>query len=423
MKLMHAAVWRLSLVMAVVLTVWAFCFYAAMMEEVDDETDDALEDFAELVIIRSLRGEHVPSAPTGSNNQYYQREVSAEYAASHYPIVYEDREVYIKEKGETEPARVLTYIYRRDDGRYMELKVSAPHIDKEDLRHAIFFWSVFLYAALLVVLIVLNLWIFRRNIRPLYVLLDWLKRSRLGAHNGKLDNPTNIYEFRLLNEAVRRYSERSERVYEQQKQFIGNASHEMQTPLAVCMNRIDMLVDEEGLSEQQLGELLKVRRTLEGLTRLNRSLLLLYKIDNGQFPETVRVSFNDLLWHYLQDYQTAYAWQHVRVDVQESGVFSVEMNEALAVTLLTNLLKNAYVHNVRDGEIAITLSADALRVANTSDEGPLDASLIFRRFYHSRRKEGSSGLGLPLVQAICRQYGLSVSYAYEAGRHVFEVRR
>lgn len=216
MKLLHVAVWRLSLVMAVVLSVWAFSFYAAMMEEVDDETDDALEDFAELVIIRSLRGEYVPTAPTGSNNQYFQREVSPEYAAAHNTIDYEDREVFIKEKGETEPARVLTYIYRTDDGKYMELEVSAPHIDKEDLRRAIFYWSVFLYAALLVVLVVLNVWIFRRNIRPLYVLLDWLKRYRLGARNEPLVNPTRISEFRQLNEAARRYSERSEQIYEQQ---------------------------------------------------------------------------------------------------------------------------------------------------------------------------------------------------------------
>jgi len=423
MKLLHVAVWRLSLVMAVVLSVWAFSFYAAMMEEVDDETDDALEDFAELVIIRSLRGEYVPTAPTGSNNQYFQREVSPEYAAAHNTIDYEDREVFIKEKGETEPARVLTYIYRTDDGKYMELEVSAPHIDKEDLRRAIFYWSVFLYAALLVVLVVLNVWIFRRNIRPLYVLLDWLKRYRLGARNEPLVNPTRISEFRQLNEAARRYSERSEQIYEQQKQFIGNASHEMQTPLAVCLNRLDLLVDDEALSERQLGEILKVRRTLDNLTRLNRSLLLLCKIDNGQFPESTRVSFNALFNHYLPDYQTAYAYLHIGVRLHESGVFETDMNESLAATLLTNLLKNAYVHNVRGGEIEINVTPASVRIANTSDEGALDPSLIFMRFHHSRRKEGSTGLGLSLVRAICRQYSLTVTYAYEDGRHVFEVKR
>ena len=363
MKLLHVAVWRLSLVMAVVLSVWAFSFYAAMMEEVDDE--------------------HVPTAPTGSNNQYFQREVSPEYAAAHNAIDYEDREVFIKEKGETEPARVLTYIYRTDDGKYMELEVSAPHIDKEDLRRAIFYWSVFLYAALLVVLVVLNVWIFRRNIRPLYVLLDWLKRYRLGARNEPLVNPTRISEFRQLNEAARRYSERSEQIYEQQKQFIGNASHEMQTPLAVCLNRLDLLVDDEALSERQLG----------------------------------------LLNHYLPDYQTAYAHLHIGVRLHESGVFETDMNESLAAMLLTNLLKNAYVHNVRGGEIEINVTSTAVRISNMSDEGALDPSLIFMRFHHSRRREGSTGLGLSLVRAICRQYGLTVSYAYEGGRHVFEVRR
>ena len=420
MKLLHVAVWRLSLVMAVVLSVWAFSFYAAMMEEVDDETDDALEDFAELVIIRSLRGEHVPTAPTGSNNQYFQREVSPEYAAAHNAIDYEDREVFIKEKGETEPARVLTYIYRTDDGRYMELEVSAPHIDKEDLRRAIFYWSVFLYAALLVVLVVLNVWIFRRNIRPLYVLLDWLKRYRLGARNEPLVNPTKISEFRQLNEAARRYSERSEEVYEQQKQFIGNASHEMQTPLAICRNRLEMLMEDESLSERQLGELIKTHRTLENLTRMNRSLLLLCKIENGQYMDRHQVCLNELLKHYVDDYREVYAYRKTRVEMELKESFCVEMNDSLATVLVTNLLKNAFVHNVDGGVIRIETSRQAFVIRNTGSEA-LDGKRIFERFYQGKKKEGSTGLGLALADTICKMSQLQIRYFYEKDLHCFEI--
>lgn len=96
--------------------------------------------------------------------------------------------------------------------------------------------------------------------RPLYVLLHWLDKYRIGKVNEPLQNNTRVSEFRKLNEAAVRYAERSEQMFEQQKQFIGNASHEMQTPLAICRNRLEMLMEDENLSESQLEELMKPTR-------------------------------------------------------------------------------------------------------------------------------------------------------------------
>ena len=94
----------------------------------------------------------------------------------------------------------------------------------------------------------------------------------MGAQNPPLAVETSVTEFRRLNDAARRYAERAEETFERQKQFIGNASHEMQTPLAVCRNRLEMLVDDAPtLTEEQLGEIAKVQRTLDYLVRLNRS--------------------------------------------------------------------------------------------------------------------------------------------------------
>ena len=66
-------------------------------------------------------------------------------------------------------------------------------------------------------------------------------------------------------------------------------------------------------------------------------------------------------------------------------------------------MKNALVHYVRGGEIEINVTSSSVRISNASDEGALDPSLIFMRFHHSLRREGSTGLGLSLGRAICRQ--------------------
>lgn len=420
MKLFHLVLWRISLALIVVLTVWAGFFYMAVVEEVNDEVDDTLEDYSEGLIIRALSGEDMPTASNGSNNQYYLYEVSESYAASHPQITYRDEMVFITEKSETEPARVSITIFRTEDERYMELVVYTPTIEKLDLLRAILGWIIFLYVLLLLIILSINIWVFRKNMKPLYVLLKWLDSSQLGKKNEPLENTTKITEFRKLNAATMAFAERGEKLFEQQKTFIGNASHEMQTPLAICRNRLEMLMEDETLTEHQLNELIKTHQTLENLTRMNRSLLLLCKIENGQFADTCSVCLNDILAHYLDDYKEVYAYRNITVTVTTDSLFCVEMNDSLVSVLVTNLLKNSFVHNIDGGFIYIKITADTFEISNTGEK-PLDRERIFERFYQGQKKEGSTGLGLALVDSICKANHLTIDYTYVQNRHIFTI--
>lgn len=420
MKLFHLVLWRISLALIVVLTVWAGFFYMAVVEEVNDEVDDTLEDYSEGLIIRALSGEDMPTASNGSNNQYYLYEVSESYAASHPQITYRDEMVFITEKSETEPARVLITIFRTEDERYMELVVYTPTIEKLDLLRAILGWIIFLYVLLLLIILSINIWVFRKNMKPLYVLLKWLDSSQLGKKNEPLENTTKITEFRKLNAATMAFAERGEKLFEQQKTFIGNASHEMQTPLAICRNRLEMLMEDETLTEHQLNELIKTHQTLENLTRMNRSLLLLCKIENGRFADTRSVCLNDILTHYLDDYKEVYAYRNITVTVTTDSSFCVEMNDSLVSVLVTNLLKNSFVHNIDGGFIYIKITANTFEISNTGEK-PLDRERIFERFYQGQKKEGSTGLGLALVDSICKANHLKIDYTYVENRHIFTI--
>ena len=420
MKLFHLVLWRISLALIVVLTVWAGFFYMAVVEEVNDEVDDTLEDYSEGLIIRALSGEDMPTASNGSNNQYYLYEVSESYAASHPQITYRDEMVFITEKSETEPARVLITIFRTEDERYMELVVYTPTIEKLDLLRAILGWIIFLYVLLLLIILSINIWVFRKNMKPLYVLLKWLDSSQLGKKNEPLENTTKITEFRKLNAATMAFAERGEKLFEQQKTFIGNASHEMQTPLAICRNRLEMLMEDETLTEHQLNELIKTHQTLENLTRMNRSLLLLCKIENGQFADTRSVCLNDILAHYLDDYKEVYAYRNITVTVTTDSSFCVEMNDSLVSVLVTNLLKNSFVHNIDGGFIYIKITANTFEISNTGEK-PLDRERIFERFYQGQKKGGSTGLGLALVDSICKANHMTIDYTYVENRHIFTI--
>lgn len=423
MKLISHVTLRLSVAVTLILSVWAVLFYVAMIDEINDEVDDSLEDYSETIIIRALSGEQLPSKDNGSNNQYYLVRVDGHYAMTHPSIEYADEMVYIEEKRETEPARILRTIFENEAGEYFQLVVMTPTIEKRDVIHSILIWTSLLYATLLVIIIVLNIYVFYRSMQPLYRLLDWFRHYRVGQKNEPLPNRNTITEFRTLYDAANLYAARNEQLFEQQKRFIGNASHELQTPLAICRNRLEMLMEDEEITERQLEELAKTHQTLEHITKLNKSLLLLSKIENEQFADVRPVCFNHIVRRYLDDYCEVYEYRDIAVSVREEARLTFVLNETLAVTLVTNLLKNAFVHNTDGGRLVITLTADTFCISNTGVRHPLDRTKIFERFYKGSKQEGSTGLGLSIVAGICKLSGLEVHYEYRDEMHHFSIRQ
>lgn len=419
MKLFHNVMLHVSVASVFIMTAWAVFFYWAIIDEVNDEVDDSLEDYSESLIVRYLNGEDMPSLNNGSNNQFYMYDVSSEYAETYPQISYRDEMVYIDDKLEYEPARILMTIFKTDTG-YKELVVYTPTIDKLDLQRSILGWIVALYAGILLILLLLNVWIFRRNMKPLYVLLSWFNNYKIGSGYKPLSNKTKITEFKELYHAVTMSAQRNEKLYEQQKMFIGNASHEMQTPLAICLNRLEMLMEDENLTEKQMEEIAKTHQTLENITRMNKSLLLLCKIENGQYADVKEVSVNSLVSQYVDTFNDVYSYKNITVKVTEMSSLSMQINESLAIILVSNLLKNAYLHNCENGKIDVVISEKDFTVSNTG-ESALDSSKIFTRFYQGSKKEGSTGLGLALIHTICRANNISISYEFRNKMHVFKV--
>ena len=314
---------------------------------------------------------------------------------------------------------MLRTIFADKDDNYFLLEVSTPSFEKEDLREAVANWILFLYIVLLVTLLTVCIWVFYRSLRPLYTLLNWLDSYLPGKQHGPVPNDTRIPEFRRLNEAAAQAVERSEQLFKQQKQFIGNASHELQTPLAVCNNRIEWLLDNTELTEEQMEELFKTKHTLNYIVRLNKSLLFLSRIDNGQFTNSRPVEINSIVKRLLDDYKEIFSHYKAHISLEEQGLLTITMNETLAESLISNLLKNAFIHNKEKGHVRVTIQADSLTIANTGQTEPLDSEHIFERFYQGNKKKESTGLGHAIAEAICRQYRLHISYRYQGEEHIF----
>lgn len=420
MKLIYRISLRLSLVLLPLIALWAVVFYFTMVDEINDEVDDALEDYSELIVIRMLSGELLPRMNEGSNNSYTIAPVDENYAAAHPGIDYYDAEVYIPEKEETEPARFLVTIFQDGNGQFYELKVATPTFEKDELLETILWWVVWLYLLLLITVVGTTMWIFHNSMRPLYALLHWLDGYAPGHKTVPVPNNTSITEFRRLNTAAQQAVDRSEELLEQQKQFIGNASHELQTPLAVLGGRMEYMLGHAGLDEQTMGEVIQMQRTLGHIVRLNKTLLLLAKIDNGQFPENTDVDISAMIREQKELYDDIYEERDIRCDMHLTGSFLVRMNESLASVLVSNLIRNAYVHSEAGARIDIRIEGRTLTVSNDGVT-PLDGKHIFERFYQGSKREGSTGLGLALVKAVADSYGLCVGYRFGEEQHIFSV--
>lgn len=422
MKLLYRITWRISVALLFLSAAWGMVFYFAIINEINDETDDSLEDYSEFIIVRALSGEKLPEQNNGTNNSYYINEVPEEYAVLYPSERFIDDEVYIYSEHETEPARILKTIFRNSENRYYELTVLIPTIEKSDLKETILTWIVILYLILLISIIAVNAIVLRRSLRPLYAMLDWLNRLRLGKEIPPLELDSDISEYKKLSEELMRSAQRNNEMYEQQSLFIGHASHELQTPIAVAQNRLELLAEDPDLSDTQMEQIVKTIRSLEDISKLNKTLLLLTKIENKQFPNTEIVDINSVVCSISEDFAEAYASHEIEFQLSETAHLKMEMNRMLASVLFGNLLKNAFIHSGKHGMVAVTISEEGVRIANTASSGALNPEYIFRRFYQESMSKGTAGLGLSLVDSIAKLYGITVSYLFMDGMHVFDVR-
>lgn len=419
MKLIFSVLSRTLSFFTVIIALWAILFYFAIIDEINDEVDDSLEDYSEIIIRRALAGRELPSQDNGTNNQYYLTPISQDFAITHPHLSYCDSLVYIVDKHETEPARILTTIFKNNDNQYFQLTVATPTFEKDDLRETIKTHIIFLYIALLICLVLVEIIVFIRNMRPLYRLLAWIDNFTVGQKAEPINNQTSITEFKQLNDAVMRSAERSQMLFEQQKQFIGDASHEMQTPIAICLGRLELLLDDPNITEHEAQELAKIYETLGYVTRLNKSLLLLSKIDNGQFIDVEDVSFATKAKDLIDALREVYSERNVSTDFATD--FYIKVNPTLASMLITNIIKNAFAHSHLGDTIKISTNTHQFKVSNTAHDGALDSQRIFERFHHDRRNENSTGLGLSISLSICRAQNLDIEYIYADSYHNFIV--
>lgn len=421
MKLLSYTYRKLALLLFLLMAVWGVLFYYAIIDEVVDETDDTLENYGEILMESAL---HDPSIleTEGSLMSFYKFTPISEEEGRHYRQVFYDATVYIELEDEDEPVRVMCTAFRMPDGQYYELKLMISILERDDMVEAMLWYLGALFLLFLICTSIGIQLVLKGVFRPLHRLLDWLHCIQPGKEVPPLDNPTKIREFRQLSDAALDMGNRSYKAYEEQKQFIENASHELQTPLAIVRGKVELLAESEGMTEQQMEQLDEIYATLGRAVKLNKSLLLLSRIENGQYTEMEDVSVDEILDELLPDLMDIY--EHKRVNLirkREEQPFIIRCNHSLAQILVSNLVKNSLLHNREGGELQVLTTPTSLVIKNTGDV-PLDGEKLFRRFYHGMDgKKHSTGLGLAIARSIALSSSLKLTYEWQNGMHAFRL--
>ncbi|MCO7113509.1 HAMP domain-containing histidine kinase [Bacteroides uniformis] len=421
MKLLSYTYRKLALLLFLLMAVWGVLFYYAIIDEVVDETDDTLENYGEILMESAL---HDPSIleTEGSLMSFYKFTPISEEEGRHYRQVFYDATVYIELEDEDEPVRVMCTAFRMPDGQYYELKLMISILERDDMVEAMLWYLGALFLLFLICTSIGIQLVLKGVFRPLHRLLDWLHCIQPGKEVPPLDNPTKIREFRQLSDAALDMGNRSYKAYEEQKQFIENASHELQTPLAIVRGKVELLAESEGMTEQQMEQLDEIYATLGRAVKLNKSLLLLSRIENGQYTEMEDVSVDEILDELLPDPMDIYEHKQVRlIRKREEQPFIIRCNHSLAQILVSNLVKNSLLHNREGGELQVLTTPTSLVIKNTGDV-PLDGEKLFRRFYHGMDgKKDSTGLGLAIARSIALSSSLKLTYEWQDGMHTFRL--
>jgi signal transduction histidine kinase len=305
-------------------------------------------------------------------------------------------------------------------GQWFLFRVSKSLEGTQHMNRSIIIISLITVLLILWVGLLINRWQVRRLWQPFYSTLAGIEKFRLGEKNIPGFELTPIDEFNLLNKTLDQFIQGAEKEYSLLKEFTENASHELQTPLAIVHSKLDVMIQDERLSEKQSEAVQTAYEAIQKMSKLNQSLLLLSKIENRQFSETNTFDFQKLVEEKLTSWQELWQGRNLKV-ISSSEPTSIMMNRELAEIMLNNLFSNAMRHTADGGSVNLQLRNDKFVISNTASNGPLDSGKLFKRFSKGGQSTDQHGLGLSIIHQIAEVSGWNVSYHYADNLHFFSI--
>jgi len=305
-------------------------------------------------------------------------------------------------------------------GKAYVLTVQMSLVDNNDLVMAIGLVQITVSVLLVGGLLFLNRSLSKRIWKPFYKTLDQLKAYELDKSESIAIEKSNIIEFNDLNKTISHLTERNRKVFLNQKEFIENASHEIQTPLAIFQSKLDTLMQSPHLTKIEADAIMELESTAQRMARLNKNLLLLSKIDNDQFLLKELVDVAGIIKSQIDSVAPMAALENTKITA-ELNTLTLDANKTLIEVLISNLLHNAIRYGAREETIRVRLTDKRLSISNIGTETKMNIEQMTQRFSKESTNLNSSGLGLAIVKKICDSCGYQLAYSFSNSTHIFSV--
>lgn len=354
-------------------------FYIVISKNIYDEVDESLQGKKVQLEKILKKTDSLPDLYYAFDTNTTVKIVSAEKAER-----FIDTAFFNSEEKEDVSYRILEFNEKLKNKVY-QIHIAESLIETEDIIQDIVFSMLGVFVVLIIILIIFNYYSSKRIFRPFYKTLQNLENFDI-SRNIKLETAnSNIAEFNKLSESLKHMSDKMTKDFSLQKEFSENASHEMQTPLAIIKSKLELLIQSENFTENQMNLIQDISDTLNRLSRINQALLLITKIDNKQYPVKEDMDIAAIIQKHLHNFEELIAEKKIETKINLQSSLRIKMNPLLADILFTNLISNAIKHNVEKGKLAITQTDHYIIIESTGSTLDFNPEFMFDRFRKDRQ--------------------------------------
>lgn len=304
-------------------------------------------------------------------------------------------------------------VNRKVAGKFFEITMIDVIVEDSDIYESVVKIIIRLFALFTLVMIIGTFLMSRSLLRPFKETLNRIRQFKVQDPTPIELPKTSTSEFKQLNTILAEMAGRAQKEYHALKKFSENASHEMQTPLAIASGKLDLLTDSENLTEEQFGLIMSAQQSLKRLSQLGQSLSLLTKIENKEFTINQKTDFSKMVEETLDNFKEFFDMKGLSLETHIKKGIKIDLNPHLGNILLNNLVNNAIKHNIEGGSVEISLDDHHLKFRNTGEKPTVPTQLLFNRFEKNGSNTDSSGLGLAIVKEICDYHSIKIDYTYD----------
>ncbi|MCB2196351.1 MAG: HAMP domain-containing histidine kinase [Bacteroidetes bacterium] len=323
-------------------------------------------------------------------------------------------------EGELVDYRVLSYSIE-ENGKYYLIEIGKSISTIYRFEHNLKRFAFIFLVIIISVTLLLDLSFIQYLLKPFEKIVKKLKTTDHPTTFQYTPVKTNTADFTYLDQTIHSLMRKIEAAFNDEREYISNVSHELLTPVSIIQSKLDNILHESSLSENDMIKIFESKKTLRRLTNLVRTLLMMSRIENEEYILTEEVDVNKVLKNVVEEIEDKAVAKELELKLNLTDLnFSFIGNENLLFTLFYNFINNA-IRYTDKGFIEIkSLKEKNKFIVQIMDTGvgikKEKIPEIFSRFKNSNATKDSYGLGLALSKKICDYHKIDVEVKSEINK-------